>query len=70
MSFSRSSKPHSGGVSAPTSMAKEVRLRRWFRMRVISSNIVRIHSARSGACMDSSFSVASTKACSMHIGET
>ncbi len=39
-------------------------------MRVISANIVRIHCARSGAVMPSSFSVPSAKACSMHMGET
>ena len=39
-------------------------------MRVISLNSVRIHFARSGTSMPSSFSVASAKGCSMHIGLT
>ncbi len=42
MSFSRSSKPQSGGVSAPTSSAKVVTLRMWLRMRPISQNSTRM----------------------------
>ncbi len=36
ISFSRCSKPHSGGVSAPTSIAWVVTLRMWLRIRPIS----------------------------------
>ena len=43
---------------------------RWFSTRVISANMVRIHDARGGGAMPSSFSCASTQVCSMHIGLT
>lgn len=36
ISFSRSSNPHSGGVSAPTSIACVVTFSRWFSTRPIS----------------------------------
>ena len=39
-------------------------------IRVISSNIVRIHCARAGASTPSRFSIARTYACSLHIIET
>ena len=37
---------------------------------MISANIVRIHFARGGGSIPSSFSCASTQVCSMHIGLT
>lgn len=70
MSFSRSSKPHRKGVRAPTSIACERTDIRWFRIRVISPNMVRIHLARSGTSMFSSFSTAREKHCSLVIMET
>jgi len=39
-------------------------------MRVISSNMTRMYCARSGTSMPSSFSIASTYACSLHIIDT
>ena len=70
ISVSRSSNIHSSGVMAPQSSAKVVTFRRWFMIRVSSSKSVRIQSARSGTSVPSSFSTASTKACSCIIGET
>jgi hypothetical protein len=60
MSFSRSSKPQSSGVMAPTSSAMVVMLSRWFRIRVISENSTRMYCARLGISMPSSFSIART----------
>lgn len=51
-------------------MACESTLMRWFRMRVISPNSVRIHFARSGISMFKSFSTAKEKHCSFVIMET
>ena len=41
----------------------------WFLMRVSSAIITRMYWARIGISRPSSFSIASTKLCSMHIGE-
>ncbi len=43
---------------APTSSACEPSDIRWFRMRVISSNMTRMYCARSGTSTPSSFSTA------------
>lgn len=45
---------------APMSSAWAASHIKWFRMRVISSNIVRMYCARSGAWTPSSFSIART----------
>ena len=41
----------------------------WFEMRVSSAISTRMYWARSGISRPISFSIASTKLCSMHIGE-
>ena len=70
LTFSRSSKPQSSGVMAPTSMAPQTTSRMWLRMRVISRNMTRMTDARRGTSMFSSFSTASEYPCSDAIIET
>ena len=57
---SRSRKAYRNTVMAPMSSACVPSHIRWFRMRVISSNIVRMYWARMGGWMPSSFSIAIT----------
>jgi hypothetical protein len=70
ISFSLSSNPHKKGVKAPTSIAWDRIDIKWFKILVISPNIVRIHLARSGISMFKSFSTAREKHCSFVIMET
>ncbi len=54
----------------PTSSECEPIHSRWFRIRVISSNITRMYCARSGTSIPSSRSTAMQYACSLHIIDT
>jgi hypothetical protein len=60
ISSSRSRNAYRNSVMAPRSSALEPIHIKWFRMRVISSNSVRMYCARTGASTPSSCSMART----------
>ena len=61
--FSRSRKPYMKAVTAPISMHMEPHPSRWEAMRVSSSKMVRMTTARSGTSICSAFSQQRQKAC-------